>query len=158
MSWILVSAGSYWWIFCFHWLGVLTGYSLLLSYTLSTEPQSWKIFGGKWRKFLLVRSYYGRSTWNFTKMNTIETMLHTLLECHVTVCNSLNWGDKQINTINSGVAFRLRTTVRSILTIFRPKVPQHDMKGVVYSIHWTLNIWQKEHRIYAGCNKAPSIL
>ena len=59
MSWILVSVGSYRWIF---WLGVLTGYSLLLSYTLSTEPQSWKILGGKWRKFLLVRSYYGRST------------------------------------------------------------------------------------------------
>ena len=35
---------------------------------------------------------------------------------------------------NIRVAFRSRTTVRSILTNVRPKTPQHDTKGVVYCI------------------------
>ena len=35
---------------------------------------------------------------------------------------------------NIRVAFRSRTTVRSILTNVRPRIPQHDKKGVVYCI------------------------
>ena len=60
---------------------------------------------------------------------------------------------------NIRVAFRSRTTVRSILTNVRPRISQHDKKGVVYCIPCqdcdkvyvgetgrTLNIRQKEHK------------